>query len=110
MQPLRKATVIGAGVMGAGIAAQFANAGVPVLLLDIVPDGAANRNALAEGAIADRKRDWPSVVAAIAPVRGQIYQLGGSFKLGQISDFLWYGLAAMTVGSAAGGATADASG
>ena len=29
--------VIGAGVMGAGIAAQVANAGVPVVLLDIVP-------------------------------------------------------------------------
>ena len=49
MQPIRKATVIGAGVMGAGIAAQFANAGVPVTLLDIVPEGAADRNALAAG-------------------------------------------------------------
>lgn len=49
---IRKAAVIGAGVMGAGIAAQFANAGVPVLLLDIVPQGASNRNVLAESAIA----------------------------------------------------------
>lgn len=32
---VRRATVIGAGVMGAGIAAQFANAGVPVRLLDM---------------------------------------------------------------------------
>ncbi len=48
MEAIRKATVIGAGVMGAGIAAQFANAGVPVLLLDVVPSGASNRNALAE--------------------------------------------------------------
>jgi len=60
MQPIRKATVIGAGVMGAGIAAQFANAGVPVLLLDIVPDGAANRNALAEGAIAKMLKTEPA--------------------------------------------------
>jgi 3-hydroxyacyl-CoA dehydrogenase len=37
MEAIKKATVIGAGVMGAGIAAQFANAGIPVLLLDIVP-------------------------------------------------------------------------
>ena len=41
MAPVRKVGVIGAGVMGAGIAAQVANAGVPVLLLDLVPDGAA---------------------------------------------------------------------
>ncbi|MDB6083568.1 MAG: putative 3-hydroxyacyl-CoA dehydrogenase [Gammaproteobacteria bacterium] len=60
MQAIRKATVIGAGVMGAGIAAQFANAGVPVLLLDIVPDGAANRNALAEGAIAKMLKTEPA--------------------------------------------------
>jgi len=60
MQPIRKATVIGAGVMGAGIAAQFANAGIPVLLLDIVPEGAANRNALAEGAIAKMLKTEPA--------------------------------------------------
>ena len=35
--PIRRAGVIGAGVMGSGIAAHFANAGVEVLLLDIVP-------------------------------------------------------------------------
>jgi 3-hydroxyacyl-CoA dehydrogenase len=39
--------VIGAGTMGAGIAAQVANAGVPVLLLDVVRDP-ANRNAVAQ--------------------------------------------------------------
>ena len=36
MGEIRRAAVIGAGVMGAGIAAQFANAGVPVVLLPIV--------------------------------------------------------------------------
>ena len=35
--PIRRAGVIGAGVMGSGIAAHFANAGVEVVLLDIVP-------------------------------------------------------------------------
>lgn len=44
--------VIGAGVMGAAIAAHVANAGTKVLLLDIVPEGAKDRNALAAGAIA----------------------------------------------------------
>ncbi len=34
---IRKVAVIGAGVMGSGIAAHLANAGVPCLLLDIVP-------------------------------------------------------------------------
>src|SRR5579864_5464924 len=33
--------------MGAQIAAHFANAGIPSLLLDIVPPGASNRNQLA---------------------------------------------------------------
>jgi 3-hydroxyacyl-CoA dehydrogenase len=37
--------------MGSGIAAQIANAGFPVLLLDIVPDGADDRNMLAKEAL-----------------------------------------------------------
>ena len=32
-----KAVVIGAGTMGAAIAAHFANAGIPTTLLDIIP-------------------------------------------------------------------------
>jgi 3-hydroxyacyl-CoA dehydrogenase len=36
---IRKVAVIGAGSMGSGIAAQFANGGVPVLLLDIAGPG-----------------------------------------------------------------------
>ncbi len=46
--------------MGAGIAAQVANAGVPVVLLDIVPPGANNRNALAEGAVAKMRKAEPA--------------------------------------------------
>jgi 3-hydroxyacyl-CoA dehydrogenase len=49
---IEKVAVIGAGVMGASIAAHFANAGIPVDLLDIVPKQGNNRNAIAEGAIA----------------------------------------------------------
>ena len=37
LMEIRRAAVIGAGVMGSGIAAHIANAGVPVVLLDIVP-------------------------------------------------------------------------
>jgi 3-hydroxyacyl-CoA dehydrogenase len=60
MEPIKQAAVIGAGVMGAGIAAQFANAGVPVLLLDLVPQGATDRNALAAGAIAKMQKTEPA--------------------------------------------------
>lgn len=47
---IKKVGVIGAGVMGAGIAAQAANGGADVVLLDIVPDGADDRNVIAAGA------------------------------------------------------------
>ncbi|MTE00281.1 3-hydroxyacyl-CoA dehydrogenase [Paracoccus sp. YIM 132242] len=47
---VRRAAVIGAGSMGSGIAAQFANAGIPVDLLDM--PGGDTRIALAEGGIA----------------------------------------------------------
>ena len=49
---IAKVCVIGAGVMGSGIAAQVANAGFQALLLDIVPAGAADRNVLAKAAVA----------------------------------------------------------
>lgn len=58
--PVKKVCVIGAGTMGAGIAAQVANAGVPVLLLDIVPKDGANRNAVAEGAVAKMLKTEPA--------------------------------------------------
>src|SRR5947209_393072 len=35
---IEKVGVLGSGVMGAGIAAHLTNAGIPVVLLDIVPD------------------------------------------------------------------------
>lgn len=57
---IQQAAVIGAGVMGAGIAAHLANAGVPVLLLDIVPQGAEDRSALARGAIAKMLKADPA--------------------------------------------------
>lgn len=46
-----KAAVIGAGVMGAKIAAHIANAGLPVYLLDIVPEGTHDRNTVARSAV-----------------------------------------------------------
>ena len=43
---IEKVAVIGAGVMGASIAAHISNAGIPVYLLDIIPENATNRTAL----------------------------------------------------------------
>jgi 3-hydroxyacyl-CoA dehydrogenase len=41
LQRINKVAVLGAGTMGARIAAHFANAGIPCVLLDIVPPDAA---------------------------------------------------------------------
>ncbi|KAA3629728.1 MAG: 3-hydroxyacyl-CoA dehydrogenase/enoyl-CoA hydratase family protein [Proteobacteria bacterium] len=57
---INKVAVIGAGVMGAGIAAHVANAGVPVVLLDIVPEGADNRNVIAESAVQKMLKTEPA--------------------------------------------------
>ncbi len=48
---IQKAAVIGAGTMGAAIAAQLANAGIPTTLLDIVLPDQADRNFLAKGGV-----------------------------------------------------------
>ncbi len=56
---IQKVTVIGAGVMGRQIAGVLANAGIQVYLLDIVPEGAENRNILAESALKELTRMKP---------------------------------------------------
>ncbi len=58
MKRIHKVAILGAGTMGARIAAHFANAGVPSFLLDIVPpdaDGAARNKIAAAGLDAARK-------------------------------------------------------
>ena len=85
--PIRKAAVIGAGVMGAAIAAQFANAGIPVLLLDIVPPGNTNRNALAEGAVAKMLAAEP---APFMSPRARLVSVGNiEDHLEQLADCDW---------------------
>lgn len=73
-KPIRKAAVIGSGIMGSGIAAQLANAGISCLLLDIVPqrltdaemaagltlDHLSVRNRLATAAIAGLAKTKPA--------------------------------------------------
>lgn len=77
---IRKAAVIGSGIMGSGIAAHLANVGIPCLLLDMVPkevteDEAAKgytledpvvRNRLAVGALAKLKKNMPSPLYDVA--------------------------------------------
>lgn len=73
-KPIRKAAVIGSGIMGSGIAAHLANVGIPCLLLDVVPkepnaeesakgltlEHPAVRNRLATAAIAKLKKTNPA--------------------------------------------------
>jgi len=48
---VRRAAVLGAGTMGSRIAAHLANAGIPTLLLDMVPAGDGDRSRLAKGTL-----------------------------------------------------------
>src|SRR6185436_906316 len=73
MIQVKKAAVLGAGTMGAQIAAHLANAGVPTLLLDIVPPdsetqpsgkvpaaGSQDRNAIARAGLEAAKKAKPA--------------------------------------------------
>jgi 3-hydroxyacyl-CoA dehydrogenase len=61
LKPIRRTAVIGAGVMGSGIAAHFANAGLEVLLLDIVPPGGDKpRNAFSQGGLEKALKSRPA--------------------------------------------------
>ena len=56
---IQKAAVIGAGLMGGGIAAHIANAGHDVVLLDIVPDGAKRPERAGRGRRRPHAQDGP---------------------------------------------------
>ena len=66
MKRIHKVAILGAGTMGARIAAHFANAGVPSLLLDIVPPNtpldadAAARNKIAAAGLDGAKKSKPA--------------------------------------------------
>src|SRR5882672_12233514 len=63
---IQKAAVLGAGTMGARIAAHFANAGLPCILLDIVPPdlkpdaSAADRNKIVRAGLEGAKKSRPA--------------------------------------------------
>jgi len=64
--PILKAVVLGAGTMGARIAAHFANAGLPCVLLDLVPPDwkpgapASERDRFARNGVEAAKRSRPA--------------------------------------------------
>src|SRR6266851_5250007 len=62
MKPIHKVAVLGAGTMGARIAAHFANAGVPSYLLDMVPTGSdgSSRNSIAAAGLEAAKKSKPA--------------------------------------------------
>ena len=66
---VRKAAVLGAGVMGAQIAAHLANAGIPVLLFDL-PAKEGDPNGLVAKAIAGLAKQEPAPLARQGPRRG----------------------------------------
>ena len=57
---IQKVAVLGAGVMGSGIAAHFSNAGIPVVLLDIATPDAPDRSAIANSAVAKMLKTEPA--------------------------------------------------
>lgn len=76
MKAIRKIAVLGAGTMGARIAAHFANAGVPSYLLDIVAPGAdgSNRNKIAAAGLEGAKKSKPA--AFMEPALARLVTVG----------------------------------
>lgn len=99
---LRRAAVLGAGVMGSAIAAHLANAGIPVLLLDIVPPDLTDeerrqgltlrhpavRNRLADGGKERALRAQPA--AFFTPAHAHLVETGNfDDHLARIADADW---------------------
>ncbi len=90
MKPIHKVAILGAGTMGARIAATFANAGVPSLLLDIVPpdaDGPA-RNKIAAAGLEGAKKSKPA--AFFEPALARLVTVGNfEDDLKRLADVDW---------------------
>lgn len=84
---VRKVCVIGAGTMGAGIAAQVANAGVPVLLLDIVRDP-ADRSAVSRTAVERMRKADPAPF--MSPAAAKLVETGNiEDDLARVAECDW---------------------
>jgi 3-hydroxyacyl-CoA dehydrogenase len=89
-QRIQKTVVLGAGTMGARIAAHFANAGVPCLLLDIVPQdaGPVERNKIVQAGLDAAKKSRPA--AFFAPGLAAKVSIGNfEDDLPRIADADW---------------------
>jgi 3-hydroxyacyl-CoA dehydrogenase len=76
--PIRRAAVIGAGTMGAAIAAHLTNAGIPTLLLDIPEaDPKKDRNAVAKAGL-ERARQARPPAFMDAAAAGSLLTLGNT--------------------------------
>lgn len=87
---IQKAAVLGAGTMGARIAAHFVNAGLPCLLLDIVPKDAhaADRNKIVAAGLEAAKKSKPA--AFFTPALACKISIGNfEDDLARISDADW---------------------
>jgi 3-hydroxyacyl-CoA dehydrogenase len=90
MKRINKVAVLGAGTMGARIAAHFANAGVPSYLFDIVPpdaDGPA-RNKIATAGLEAAKKSKPA--AFMEPSLAQLVTVGNfEDDIKKLADVDW---------------------
>ncbi len=90
MKRINKVAILGAGTMGARIAAHFANAGVPSYLLDIVPadaEGAA-RNKIAAAGLDAAKKSKPA--AFMEPSLARFVTVGNfDDDLKKLADVDW---------------------
>ncbi|MDP3184941.1 MAG: 3-hydroxyacyl-CoA dehydrogenase NAD-binding domain-containing protein, partial [Anaerolineales bacterium] len=80
---IHKAVIIGAGTMGASLAAHLANAGVPVTLLDIVPKDAPAGDKAARNKIVNE--GWDRCLKA-RPANLMSSDLATFVKLGNLED------------------------
>jgi 3-hydroxyacyl-CoA dehydrogenase len=80
---VHKAVVIGAGTMGASLAAHFANTGIPVTLLDIVPKGAPEGDKAARNKIV--QTGWDACLKA-KPANLMSPELKTLVRLGNLED------------------------
>ena len=87
---ISKAAVLGAGTMGAGIAAHLSNAGIPTLLLDIAPTELTpeeEKKGLTLEAPAVRNRIVNSLFEAAKKLRPAPFMLGDNAKLITTGNF-----------------------
>ena len=90
MKRIHKVAILGAGTMGARIAAHFANAGVPSYLLDIVPPDAdvPARNKIASAGLEAAKKSKPA--AFMDPSLARLVTVGNfEDDLKKLADVDW---------------------